>query len=109
MAWNLSLYLKHHEVKPAHEMGWAALKNGRLLQASEDAGFDVLVTADQSIRYQQNLSNRKIALVVLTLTNWPQVLPHVRAIVDAIDAATPGSYQTVRCGPDTHPASPPGS
>jgi hypothetical protein len=79
-------------------MGWAALKNGFLLQAPQDAGFDLIITADQGIRLQQNLSNRRIALVVLTRTNWPQVAPHVKAIFEAIHAATPGSYQTVRCG-----------
>jgi hypothetical protein len=59
--------LTGHTVTEARERGWATLKNGELLTVAEEAGFDVLVTSDKSIRYQQNLEGRKIALVVLTI------------------------------------------
>lgn len=58
--------LRGHSVTEARECGWATLKNGDLLSVAEQAGFDVLVTADKNIRYQQNLRGRKIAIVVLT-------------------------------------------
>jgi hypothetical protein len=68
------------------------LENGELLKASEAAEFDVLVTADQNIEYQQNLAGRKLALVVLGSNIWPIVSDHGTAIAAAVDAAKPGSY-----------------
>ena len=54
-----------HEIKTTREMGWEALKNGRLLEEAAAAGFAVLLTVDQNIRYQQNLTRRPIAVVVM--------------------------------------------
>ncbi len=70
-------------------------KNGDLLRAAEDAAFDVLVTSDKGIRYQQNLTGRKLALVVLTQGRWRLVRQRLGAIAAAVDAATPGSYTEV--------------
>jgi predicted nuclease of predicted toxin-antitoxin system len=64
----LARALTGHTVTEARERGWATLKNGELLRVAEKAGFDVLVTADKNIRYQQNLEGRKIGIVVLTPT-----------------------------------------
>ena len=61
----LRLLFPGHEVETARYANLAGLKNGRLLEAAEEAGFDVLITADQNIPDQQNLSGRKIALVIL--------------------------------------------
>ncbi|HMD49852.1 MAG TPA: hypothetical protein VKG79_12165 [Bryobacteraceae bacterium] len=74
-------------------MGW--LQNGELLNASEAAGFDVLVTTDKNMRYQQNLVSRKIAIIVLGKQQWPKVRPHVQLVVAAVNAATPGTYVEV--------------
>ena len=79
----------------AYELGWATLKNGELLAAAESNGFEVFVTTDTNLAYQQNLSNRKIAIVVLSTTSWPRIQKSVAAIVSAIDAARPHSYQIV--------------
>lgn len=79
----------------AYELGWATLKNGELLAVAESNGFDVFVTTDTNLAYQQNLSNRKIAIVVLSTTSWPRIQKSVAAIVSAIDAARPNSYQIV--------------
>jgi len=62
-------FLKEHTVQTTAQRGWDKLKNGELLKAAEDAGFDVLVTPDKNIRYQQNLTVRTIALVVLAIRN----------------------------------------
>jgi hypothetical protein len=67
----LRAILSHHEVWTAHQMGWDRLENGELLLAAEAAGFDAMITADQNIRYQQNLSERLLALVVLATNHWP--------------------------------------
>jgi hypothetical protein len=91
----IARYLTGHTVKAARKLGWAELSNGTLLQAAEDAGFDVMVTADQNIRYQQNLSGRKIALVVLTRSRWTLIKQMAAQIALAVHAATPGSYTEV--------------
>jgi len=62
--------LPDHTVTEARERGWDALQNSDLLRAAEDAGFQVIVTSDKRIKYQQNLDGRTIALVVLTQGRW---------------------------------------
>jgi hypothetical protein len=71
------------------------LKNGALLDAAEEAGFDLFITADQELSYQQNLKGRKMALVVLSTNNWSSVKAHAGRIVAAINAATPSNYTEV--------------
>jgi hypothetical protein len=62
--------LTGHDVRTAYEMGWDALSNAVLLAAAEQAAFDIMVTSDQNIEHQQNLTGRRIALVVLTTNHW---------------------------------------
>jgi hypothetical protein len=87
--------LPEHIVESAYERGWSALQNGDLIAAAELAGFDVLVTTDRNLKYQQNLANRKVAIVVLLSASWPRIQLVVPAITAAIAAATPGSYSEV--------------
>jgi hypothetical protein len=84
-------FLDRHEVCTASQQGWATLNNGDLLTAAEAAGFEVLLTTDKNLRYQQNLEGRKIAVVVLGRQQWPQVRSYVQRIVDAVNSAAPGS------------------
>jgi hypothetical protein len=58
-------YLSPHNLRTAFEEKWNELSNGDLIAAAERAGFDVLVSTDQNLKYQQNLTNRLIAIVVL--------------------------------------------
>src|SRR5580658_356392 len=88
----LSSFLIGHTITKARDRGWDRLTNGDLLAAAETAGFDVLLTADNSIRYQQNLSRRRIALVVLSCPQWPRVRLQIERIAAALNSATPGSY-----------------
>lgn len=88
-------YLAGHDVRTAAQQGWDTLKNGELLAAAEADGFDMLLTTDKNMRYQQNLAGRKIGVVVLGLQQWPDLRPHVQRIVEAIDAAVPGSYSEI--------------
>jgi hypothetical protein len=86
-------FLSRHEVRTFAGMQWhPQLENGELLKAAEAAGFEVLVTSDQNIRYQQNLAGRALALVVLGSNIWPIVRDHGAAITAQVDRATPGSY-----------------
>jgi hypothetical protein len=88
-------YLKGHDVRTAAQQGWDTLKNGELLAIAEADGFDVLLTTDKNMRYQQNLAGRKIAVVVLGLQQWPDLRPHAQRIVEAIKTAVPGSYTEI--------------
>ena len=88
-------FLIGNTVETAAQRGWDKLKNGELLEAAEEAGFKVLVTPDKNIRYQQNLTLRRIALVVLGNPKWPVLCQHVERVVIAVNAAQPGSYTVV--------------
>ena len=81
-----------------HYLDWSGLKNGELLTTAEQNGIEVFVTADQNLAYEQNLSGRRMATVVLSDTNWPIIKNHIKAISAAIDRSTPGSFQAVECG-----------
>ena len=94
--YQLRRYLVTHNVRTAAEQGWSRLVNGDLLRAAEGHGFDVLVTADQSLEYQQNLAGRKLALVVLSTNHIGVLEKHPEKLVSAINAATEGSYEFVR-------------
>jgi len=88
-------YLTSHEVTTVYELAWTTLRNGDLIARAETAGFDVLVTTDQNLRYQQNLRDRRLAFVVLLSTSWPKIQAKVSEVVIAVDGATPGSYTEV--------------
>jgi hypothetical protein len=68
----LKEYLSEHQVQTAYELGWSWLPNGELLAAAEGR-FDVLVTTDRNLRFQQSLSGRKLAVLVLPTTSWPKL------------------------------------
>ncbi len=89
-------FLFKHEVYTIVEMQWSPqLENGELLKVAEQSGFDVMVTSDQNIGYQQNLTGRKLALVVLGSNIWPVVRTYGAAITAKVDAATPRSYDFI--------------
>ena len=88
--------LRGHTVITARARGWERLTNGALLNVAEEAAVDVLFTTDQRIRYQQNLTGRKIAIVVLAgTTKWSRVRLHLERIAAVVNAAEPGSYTEV--------------
>lgn len=90
--------LGKHMVSTAYAMGWDRAVNGDLLRLAEAAGFDVFITGDQKLSYQQNLAARKIAIVELTKNNWPVVKPRAEEIAAAVDSCVAGSYVRVICG-----------
>ena len=91
----LRRYLQDHEVVEAIDRGWDRLSNGDLLSEAERAGFEVFITADKNIRYQQNLTGRTIAIIELGTPRWPVVKHYVEKISIAIASVTPGSYTVV--------------
>ena len=84
-----------HDVRTTAYQGWAGLANGALLKAAEGAGFEVIVTADQGIRYQQNRKYSKVALIVLSDNDEAVVTANVDAILAAIEISTPGALHWV--------------
>jgi PIN like domain len=90
--------LGRHEVVTVAYMGWAGLKNGELLAVAERAGIEVLLTGDKTLRYEQNLSKRRLAVVVLAAIELPIIQNHLPGIIAAIDDAVPGSFREVDCG-----------
>jgi len=92
-------YLIGHEVRTAAQQGWDTLLNGELLLAAEAAGFEVLLTTDKNMRYQQNLAGRKIAVVILGRQQWPGLQPYIHLVVEAVNAAQAGSYLEVSLPP----------
>jgi hypothetical protein len=91
----LARFLSGHSVEEARARGWEELANGELIGAAEQAGFEVMVTTDKNIKYQQNLEIRRIALVVLEHSQWPMVKLVAENIVAAVNLAQPGSYVEV--------------
>jgi hypothetical protein len=91
----LRQFLSAHTVRTAAEQHWATLENGALLDAAEAAGFEVLLTTDKNMRYQQSLTGRRIAVVILGQARWPVVRRHVQRVVDALLTAKPGTFVEV--------------
>ena len=88
----LRRFLKGDSVDTAFERGWSNLKNGDLLAAAEQDGYQLLITTDQNLRYQQNLAGRSLAILVLFSTSWPRIQLRVEAIQQAVDQIAPGGY-----------------
>jgi len=89
-------FLKDHSVSTAHELGWATLKNGELLEAAEDSEFEVLVTTDKNLQYQQNLASRKISVIVLSATSWPRISEVTDRSVEALESSVDNSFVEVK-------------
>ena len=98
VAHRLRKNLGAHEVLTVSFNGWAGLKNGELLGIAEENGIEVLLTGDQTLSYEQNLTGRTIAIVALSSVEWDILKNHLSLIIAAIDSALPGTFQVVDCG-----------
>ncbi len=87
----LKQHFSEHQVQTAFELGWSRLTNGDLLAAAEGK-FDVLVTTDQNLRYQQPLTGRTLAILVLPTTSWPRLRDRVGEIIKALGLLKTGDY-----------------
>ena len=94
----LRFLLGHHEVATVTYMGWAGLKNGELIRAAEGQKFDVLLTGDQTLHFEQNPIGRRLAIVALSAIQLPIIRKSLPKITAALDQAVPGSFQLVDCG-----------
>ena len=91
----LRRHLVDHVVDTANERGWNRLRNGNLLDTAEADGYDLLITTDQNMRYQQNLSRRRLAVLLLLNNSWPRIQHHIEAIAEAISQTRPGQLTMV--------------
>jgi hypothetical protein len=89
--------LAGHVVSTAYEIGWAKFDNGDLLEAAESQ-FDILITTDQNLRYQQNLAARRLAILILPTTSWPRIQAHLNQILEAVNALKPGEFVEIQFG-----------
>ncbi len=83
------------DIKTAFELGWSELENGALLSEAERAGFSIFLTTDKNLKYQQRLTGRQIAIVVLSTTSWPRIERQADEILKALNAVRPGDYVEV--------------
>ena len=79
-----------HVVDTAYERGWSTLANGDLLNTAEAASYDVFITTDQNLKHQQSLAGRRLAILVLPTTRWPEIQRHAAAVVAAVASVQPG-------------------
>lgn len=87
-------YLISHTVNTVFELGWSTLANGELLDAAEKS-FDLLVTTDQQLCFQQNLAGRKLSILVLMTTSWPRIQSLIAETLEAINQIQPGEYREI--------------
>jgi hypothetical protein len=88
-------------------MGWATLSNTNLLDAAERAGFEIFITCDQKIAFQQNLATRRIAVVVLMTNHWDDIRAQPQTVHYVVDNATQGTVTAARFLPRRGPRPPP--
>ena len=94
----LRLLLLGHDSRTAAYQGWSGLSNGALLKAADEAGFDAVITADQGIRYQQNRTNYRLALIVLSTNKEARIVANVDSILAALNATAAGALVFVDLG-----------
>ena len=94
----LKFALPEHGCKTAPEAGFAGQKNGRLLSLAEDAGFELFLTVDKGLPYQQNLAGRRIAILVVSARSnrLADLLPHLEACRAVMNSIRPG--EVIRIG-----------
>ena len=91
----LRRYLTEHTIDTAGEKGWDAIRNGNLLDNAEREGYEIVISADQSMSYQQNIARRQLGLVVLLSNRWPDVEMRVDDIRAALENIQPGELREV--------------
>jgi hypothetical protein len=91
----LRQHLTSHVADTAFERGWSTLANGELLDMAEQEGYALLITTDQNLRYQQQLANRQLAIIVLLSTSWPRIRRRIEMIQAAVERIVAGEYQEI--------------
>lgn len=92
--------LPGHQTVHAFRLGWSELVNGELMKRAEAEGFEVMITADKNLQYQQNLSNRMLAIIVLDTKriSWPHIEPLAPQVNQVLVGILPGSFHVISMG-----------
>jgi hypothetical protein len=85
--------LMGHAVDTAYERGWSTLANGDLLNAAEAAAYEIVIATDKNLKHQQHLAGRRLAILVLPTTAWPEIQRHTTEVVAAVASVQPGEYR----------------
>ena len=85
-------FLNSHIVTTVYEKGWSTTRNGDLLRLADQQMFEVFLTTDQNLKYQLNLAEFRIAIVVLPTTSWPVIQKHIAKIAAVLDSIVPGDF-----------------
>jgi predicted nuclease of predicted toxin-antitoxin system len=88
--------LPTHQISTAYEMGWSQLTNGDLLAAAEQQSFDLMITTDKNLGYQQNLRGRNLAIIVLPTTSWPTIKQNVAHVIAAVKNISTGGFAALQ-------------
>jgi hypothetical protein len=91
----VSRSLTSHDVQSVAEKGWLGLSNGDLLEAAEKEGFDLFIVADKNMRYQQDLSRRRLAILELWTNHRPTLERHFARIGAVVEGISRGQYVTL--------------
>ena len=92
----LRRFLTAHDVSTAYEQGWSTVTNGDLIRLAEQQGYELLITTDTNLRYQQNLKTRAIAILVLSTTSWPRIRSAAELVVVEVAGIRAGEYCELR-------------
>ncbi len=90
----LRRFLPGHQVHHCSDVGWERLENGILL-AQAETQYDLFITCDLNMRYQQNMKDRKIAILELGIQHWPTLRQHVAQVAQTVDSMQPGEYRVL--------------
>jgi hypothetical protein len=104
--WPLAKHLTVHICTSPQRRGWGGLENGDLLRLAEEE-YDLFVTSDQNLRYQQNLAGRKIAILELSTNDWVTIRKNLASVVARINAMRPAEFAQLDVGPPTTDIRPP--
>ena len=92
----LRRFLTAHDVSTAYEQGWSTVTNGDLIRLAEQQGYELLITTDTNLRYQQNLKTRAIAILVISTTSWPRIRSAAELVVVEVAGIRAGEYCELR-------------
>jgi predicted nuclease of predicted toxin-antitoxin system len=87
----LKRYLTGHHVQTAQQAGFGGYKNGRLLRAAEGE-FDLLITSDKNLQYQQNLASRKMSILILSTNHRPSIEENRKEILRTVNRMKPQQF-----------------
>jgi len=90
--WPMHRFLAGHDCTTAQQRGWGGIKNGLLFQQAEGE-YDLFITADQNVRYQQNLAGRKIAIIELSTNDWRRIQSAAELIRQAVETIQPCEFR----------------